>query len=191
MHIELTDHLRCPADHDESFLVLLPATMDGRRVIAGELGCPVCHWSASWSDGVPDFGAGVVAGGAPPCDADALLALLGIEGAGGWVALAGTMAALAPAVAERLPGVGIVALNPPPTVAPRGGVQVLRSGRWPLKQQSLRGVAVGGDVEGWREQALGSVLPGLRAVGSGSAPAEGPRRELLAEAGGLWVVRCR
>jgi hypothetical protein len=24
MFIELTDHFRCPADHDESFLVLLP-----------------------------------------------------------------------------------------------------------------------------------------------------------------------
>jgi hypothetical protein len=191
MHIELTDHLRCPSDHEESFVVLLPAAMDGRRVMAGELGCPTCQWSVSWRDGVPDFGGGVVAEDEPPCDADALLAMLGIEGAGGWLALAGTMAVLAPAVAERLPGVGIVAVNPPPAVVPQGGVQVIRSGRWPLKQQSMRGVALGGNAEGWLVQAVGSVLPGLRAVGSGTVPTEGPRVELLAEAGGLWVVRAR
>ncbi len=43
MHIELTDLLRCPADHDEAFLVLLPDRMEGRRVLAGHLGCPMCN----------------------------------------------------------------------------------------------------------------------------------------------------
>ena len=43
MFIELTDHLRCPADHDESFLVLLPLDLAGRDVVQGTLGCPVCQ----------------------------------------------------------------------------------------------------------------------------------------------------
>lgn len=190
MHIELTDHLRCPEPHDEAFLVLLPGRMDGRRVLAGELGCPICEWSTTWADGVPDFGGGAVAAGAAPCDAEALVAMLGIEGPGGWVALAGTMTGLAPALSELLRGVGIVAINAPAEVAPTGGVQLLRSGRWPIKQHALRGVALGAGAADWAEQALGSVLPGRRAIGVGDVPSGEVGRELLAEADGLWVVRC-
>lgn len=191
MHIELTDLLRCPKEHDESFLVLLPGRMAGRRVMSGELGCPICQWTTAWQDGTPDFGGGEVAPGEPPCDASALLALLGVEGAGGWLALAGTLAALAPDVAASLPGVGIVAINPPPSLRFADGVQLLFSGVWPIKQHALRGVAIGSGAEAWTDQAVGSVLPGLRAVGSGTPPPVGARRELLAEAGGLWVVRSR
>ncbi len=56
MFIELTDHLRCPADHDESFLVLLPERMEGRSVRAGRLGCPVCGRTFELVDGVLDLG---------------------------------------------------------------------------------------------------------------------------------------
>ena len=50
-HIELG-----PADHDESFLVLLPDRMDGRSVIEGQLGCPVCGRTFLLSDGILDTG---------------------------------------------------------------------------------------------------------------------------------------
>lgn len=190
MHIELTDHLRCPEPHDEAFLVLLPSRMEGRRVVAGELGCPICDWSTRWEDGIPDFSGGVVAEGEPPCDAEALVAMLGIEGAGGWLVLAGRFAALAAEVSTLLPGVGVVAINAPRSLAPVGGVQLLRSGRWPIKRHALRGVALGPGAGEWTGQALESVLPGLRAVGSGEVPAGGAPREVLAEAAGLWVVRC-
>ena len=56
MFIELTDHLRCPADHDESYLVLLPDQMEGRSVRAGQLGCPVCGRTYQLTDGVLDLG---------------------------------------------------------------------------------------------------------------------------------------
>ena len=56
MFIELTDHLRCPADHDESFLVLLPDRMEGRSVRTGHLGCPVCGRTFQLADGVLDTG---------------------------------------------------------------------------------------------------------------------------------------
>ena len=61
MHIELTDHLRCPREHAEAFLVLLPDRMDQRRVVAGHLGCPVCGWSTAWTDGRSIDLAGLVA----------------------------------------------------------------------------------------------------------------------------------
>jgi|CXWL01.1.fsa_nt_gi hypothetical protein len=189
MHIELTDHLRCPEPHDEAFLVLLPGRMDGRRVVAGELGCPICQWSVTWEDGIPDFGGGAVAAGDPPCDAEAVVAMLGIEGAGGWLALAGTLAALAPDVSALLPGVGVVAINPPPLMRPDGGVQLLRSGRWPIKRHALRGVALGEGVADWTDQAVASVLPGLRVMGIAQSPAAATGWELLANAGGLWVGR--
>jgi uncharacterized protein YbaR (Trm112 family) len=191
MHIELTDHLRCPEAHDEAFLVLLPLRMEGRQVVAGELGCPICQWSTRWDDGIPVFGAVEGVAPPPPVDADGLITMLGVEGAGGWIALSGRMAALAPAVAALLPGVGVVAINPPGTVKPEHGVQVLRSARWPLKQHALRGVACGGESVTWMADAVGSVLPGLRAIGSGAPPADQERFEVLAEADGLWVVRRR
>ena len=54
MFIELTDHLRCPNEHEESFLVLLPGTMEGRSVRTGDLGCPVCGRTFQLTDGVFD-----------------------------------------------------------------------------------------------------------------------------------------
>lgn len=190
MHIELTDHLRCPEPHDEAFLVLIPDAMAGRRVTAGHLGCPACGWSCAWEDGVPVFGDVAIPEGAPPFDAEAALAMLGLEGPGGWLALAGTAGALAHDLAELLPDVAIVAVNPPEGVASAGAVSVVRSPVWPIKQHAMRGVVIGEGVAAVAD-ALGSALPGLRVVGVGSRPDLGAGDELVAEAGGVWVIRHR
>ncbi len=55
MFIELTDHLRCPADHPEAYLVLIPNAMQARRVLSGTLGCPVCHAEYRITDAIADF----------------------------------------------------------------------------------------------------------------------------------------
>lgn len=191
MHIELTDHLRCPGDHPEAFVVLLPATMDGRDVIAGDLGCPVCGWSIHWDDRIPDFGGGTVSTASPPFDADALAALLGVDGPGGWIALAGSLAGLAPALADLLPGVSVIAVNPPGAVSDDPRIQVLRSGRWPIRRASMRGVAVGGDAAGFLPDAIGSALPGLRVVGEGEPPGDIGAAALLASGDGVWVLQAR
>ncbi|MEO5799894.1 MAG: hypothetical protein ABIZ70_00370 [Gemmatimonadales bacterium] len=191
MHIELTDHLRCPQPHEEAFLVLLPDQMSGRSVVAGHLGCPACGWNCAWVDGVPDFGGGHPSTTAPPCDAVSAAALLGVSGPGGWVVLAGSAAALADELAELLPGVSLVVINPPVNTTPSERVNVLRSGAWPIKEHAMRGVVLGSDAGAWRDAAVRSVLPGLRAVGVGAPPVELPGVELLAEADGVWVVRRR
>ena len=191
MHIELTDHLRCPEPHEEAFLVLLPERMDARCVQAGHLGCPICGWSTAWGDGVPAFGAGWRSTDTMPCDAESAVALLGLSGPGGWLAVAGSAGALAHRLTELLEGVQVVAINPPETVMPAGTVSVLTSDRWPVKAQAMRGVVIGSDTAAWRDQAVRSVLPGLRAVGAGPAPSDGVGVELLASADGLWVVRRR
>lgn len=55
MHIELIDLLRCPRQHEESWLVAAFNKMDGRFVIEGKLGCPICSASYPITGGVADL----------------------------------------------------------------------------------------------------------------------------------------
>ena len=93
--IELTDHLRCPADHEESYLVLLPDRIEDRSVRDGRLGCPVCGRTFVLADGVLDL-----VDAAPPTPAPTrhvspptpLAALAGLGGPGGYLVLVGAPA---------------------------------------------------------------------------------------------------
>jgi uncharacterized protein YbaR (Trm112 family) len=190
MFIELTDHLRCPAAHDEQFLVLLPGEVKDRSVREGHLGCPVCGRTFRLVDGVFDLGDAPTAGGAAePLAADAVAALVGLNGPGGYLLLVGAVGAGWRGVGEAIPGVGLVVLNPPDGVADEPGVSVLRGGMIPLKRNTVRGVVLsppfGGDPH-WVEEAVRVTLPGLRVVGGGPEP-RSDAVELLASAGGYWV----
>ena len=57
MFIELIDVLRCPNPHEESWLVLASRRIDGRDVMEGVLGCPVCAAEVPSADGVGRFAA--------------------------------------------------------------------------------------------------------------------------------------
>ncbi len=193
MHIELTDHLRCPADHPASFLVLIPAEMTGRDVRRGVLGCPVCRREYPIVDGVVHFTPASPAVGPPVTapGAEALAAFLGVEGPGGFVALVGSAASFAAGLGGLLPGVQLVSVNPPEGVAPALSESRLLSPVLPFKAASLRGIVVGapyGAEPLWIDAAVGSVLPGLRVAGQGPAPGV-PRFERLGEAAGWWVGR--
>jgi hypothetical protein len=190
VYIELTDHLRCPESHEEAYLVLLPDQVDHRDVVAGHLGCPICGWSCAWTDRTPDFGGGWRSDAASPCASGSdAQALLGIDGPGGWIALAGSAGRIALELQESLPGVGIVAVNPPADLRSSGTISVLLSGTWPLKAHAIRGAILGSDATAWTASALASVLPGLRIVGAGPRP-EGAA-EVIGEAGGVWVAKRR
>jgi hypothetical protein len=190
MFIELTDHLRCPVEHDEAFLVLLPDRLEGRSVRAGTLGCPVCDRRFLVRDGVFD------AGDPPPAPSeatrlspDALAALVGLNGPGGYLVLVGAPAAGWREVSALTPGVGLVAVNPPGDVEDVEGISVIRSGRLPLKTRSMRGVVLGAPVgaePAWVKEAARVLLPGLRVVGEGPDPPP-ELVELMASAGGVWV----
>jgi uncharacterized protein YbaR (Trm112 family) len=188
--IELTDHLRCPADHDESFLVLLPGTMEGRSVRTGDLGCPVCGRTFQLKDGVFDTGdapATEVTGSV--LDADAITALVGLSGPGGYLTLVGAAGALWSELAERNSGVALVAVNPPRSVVDGPGISVIRSSSLPLKTGSMRGVVLSrplADEVSWVKEAARVVLYGLRVVGEGKEPPS-DIIELLASADGVWV----
>jgi uncharacterized protein YbaR (Trm112 family) len=191
MFIELTDHLRCPVDHEESFLVLLPDRIEGRSVLAGQLGCPVCGRTYELRDGVLDLG------GAPDwtedsetvLDAEAVTALTGLHGPGGYLTLVGSVASLWQEIAELNPGVALVAVNPPAGMGNTPGISVLRAGRIPLKSGAMRGVVLGktfGGSADWVSEAARVVLPGLRVVGEGPDPSPAVI-DLMASADGVWV----
>ena len=191
MFIELTDHLRCTADHDEQFLVLLPEMMEGRRVTRGNLGCPVCGRVVPIVEGVADFGGDTPAVGTTVLTAEAIASLIGLEGPGGYLALAGAAGSLAPALATLLPGIRFALVNPPADVADSTEASVLRAHRSPLKARSMRGVVVAGDHAGrgdWLAGLIDAVLPGNRIVAEG-APPEREGLTTLAEGAGVWVGR--
>jgi hypothetical protein len=191
MFIELTDHLRCPANHDEAFLVLLPDQVEGRSVRTGILGCPVCDRRFELRSGVLDTGDAPATTSADPgkLTAEALAPLAGLSGPGGYLVLVGPPAALWREVAGLVPGVALVAVDPPPAVVDEPGISVLRSGRLTLKTSSMRGVVLGqpyGGDPAWVKEAARVVLPGLRIVGEGPEP-DPEIIDLLASAGGVWV----
>src|SRR5690606_17381358 len=108
--------LRCPVEHEEQFLVLLPGAMNGRMVREGELGCPVCRRTYLVEAGVLKAAAGEVpapAKAAPALDADAMAAFLGLGGPGGYLVLVGAPGALWRELLALVPGVGPVLINPP------------------------------------------------------------------------------
>jgi hypothetical protein len=188
--IELTDHLRCPNDHQESFLVLLPGRMEGRSVLTGQLGCPVCGRTFELTNGVLDLGDAPdwAENGGSLLDAAAISTLTGLHGPGGYLTLVGNVASIWQEVAELNPGVALVAVNPPPGIADQR-ISVLRAGRLPLKSGSMRGVVLGrtyGAKADWVSEAGRAVLPGLRVVGEGPDPSPAVI-DLMASADGVWV----
>jgi len=191
MFIELTDHLRCPADHEEAYLVLLPDLVERRDVRSGQLGCPVCGWETTVSEGVVDFGGGTPALRPTALSAEGIRAFLGLSGPGGYAALVGGPAVLASELATSLRGVALVLVNPPLATVVEPPVSILRGGRIPVKRASMRGVVLGADFASdpaWVTRAVNAVLPGLRVVVEGT-PVEMPGIEVLAEAEGVWVGR--
>jgi len=192
MFIELTDHLRCPGEHEEAYLVLLPAVMEGRRVVDGVLGCPLCGRETAVTGGEVAFDEVEPSPAATVLTGEAVAALAGIEGPGGYLALIGGPASLSGSLAELFPGVRLVLINPPEGTEPTEGSSVLRGARMPLKARSMRLVVCGGAAvrAGWLDGAVAAVLPGNRIIAEGSPPAR-EDLEVLAEAGGVWVGRRR
>ncbi len=195
MFIELTDHLRCPEDHAEQFLVLLPDEVDRRSVRTGRLGCPVCGRTYAVRDGIAELGAPpALAETGDRLTADVMHVLLGLAGPGGYAVLCGTAGADWRELAELLPGVALVAVNPPADVDDAPPVlSPVRSSIIPVKQRSMRGVVLGPEYAAsphWQAEAARVTLPGRRVVGRGPTPTI-PNLELLASAGDTWVAARR
>jgi len=194
MFIELTDILRCPAEHEEHFLVLLPDGVSDRQVESGQLGCLECGLVFPVKGGVAEFGpAPSDVRASDALTGPAMAALLGLGGPGGYVALVGGVAKDWASFSTAVEGVHVVAVDPPPGTPAGRGLSVVRGGRLPVRSRQLRGVVLGpgfADDPAWLADAVRTLLPGLRLVGEGATPSA-PELEVLASADGVWVARVR
>ena len=199
MHSDLVDKLRCLAVHEESWLVAAADMVDGRHIMHGLLGCPVCHARYPIERGVADFTAGARAPllleSATVADDEStaikLAAMLDLTEPSGYVILVGEWARLAAQLREIAP-VMVLALNPPADVAMGNGVSgVTTLDRIPVAAGSARAIALGGPTGGGPRvidplSALGAVQPGGRVVGV--ACVEMPMDvQLLARDADHWV----
>jgi uncharacterized protein YbaR (Trm112 family) len=177
VHIVLTDRLSCPRCGPAFGLILLADLVEERRVRDGTLGCPNCRDGFPVRDGFGDLRApprGVLqpgrAGSPGPADPDGaehLRALLGVGEGPGTLVLAGAAARLAGDVAERTPGVEIVALDADMALWPDvPGVSRMASRPGiPFFSRTLRGAAVDGGLgTRWLEEAARVVAPYSRVV---------------------------
>jgi uncharacterized protein YbaR (Trm112 family) len=147
--IDLVGHLRCPQLHAETWLVASAKRTEGRHIIEGMLGCPICRAEYPIRDGVVWFGEepGVVTSASDlpetPDLALRLAALLDLSDPTGFALLAGLWAKYARELCT-LVQVQLIVLNPTPPLASGVGVSVLQSSKTgiPLAAAACRGVAL-------------------------------------------------
>jgi uncharacterized protein YbaR (Trm112 family) len=196
VHLLLTDGLTCPRCGPEFGLILLAARIEDRRVLEGALGCPNCRDSFPVKAGFGDLRApprGALGGGraGPPepatsTEPDAALrmaALLGVAEGPGTLVLVGSVARWAGALATRITGVEVVAVDADLALWPeteRVSRMVARPGL-PFFARSVRGAVVDGALGAhWIREAARVVAPLGRVVVT-DAPADGS--EVLRESG--------
>lgn len=185
MHIEFIDLLRCPNVHEDSWLVAAFYKLDGRVVVEGKLGCPVCGAEYFIRDGVAIFQeADVTSQNSPGTDAESeatlISALLDLARPGMLALLAGEWARESETVTE-LTGARIIALNSP---SPSHGSDAVAEVRArlpvPLAERSLDGIAldVAHATPGMLAEAARLLRPRGRLVVRGKAQLTERFREL-------------
>ncbi len=206
MHLLLTDRLTCPRCGPRFGLILLADRMNDRRVVDGLLGCPNCRDRFPVRDGFGDLRApprGPLDSGraGPPGqvderETDRLTALLGVPEGPGTLALVGAPARHGPGLAERVPGVEVVALDADLSSwpeAPRVSRMTARPGI-PFFDATLRGVVVDGVLGvSWLKEAARTISRLARVVvvdadDDVTAILEGAHLEVLAAEAGTVVA---
>jgi uncharacterized protein YbaR (Trm112 family) len=110
MLLSLADIFRCPADHEETSLVLSVDAWRGQRVERGVLGCPHCRSRYPIASGAIDFRSvrdipiPLVTDSSANDEVDRVQALLNLADPGGVILLAGRYAALGTSLARLIAG---------------------------------------------------------------------------------------
>jgi uncharacterized protein YbaR (Trm112 family) len=178
MHTSLLDHLRCPAPHESTWLVATVSRQDGRDVIDGRLGCPVCRATYPLTQGIVHLGE--YRASPPPVapipnddDLMRLAALLHLAEPGGAVALTPWWAEYARPLSV-LVDVQVVLVEPPRAMTMVEGVAgIVGTHGLPLAANAVRGVA----LDAWTADhpvALASWLAAVKPKGRVVAPADVP-----------------
>ena len=184
MHSELVDTLRCLSIHEESWLVAAADETEGRHIMRGLLGCPVCHARYPIAHGIADFSGGARVPVAlenasiAPDEAPAvkLAAMLDLTDPSGYVILVGEWARLGAALREIVP-VMVLAVNPHPDASIGDGVSgVTTLDRIPVAASSARAIAFApaspaDELPLELTAALGAVRPGGRVVANAAVSA--------------------
>lgn len=170
MFIEMIDLLRCPREHDETWLVAAFTTMDGRFVVEGKLGCPVCSASYDIVDGVARFGGEISDAFAPNVSPESVMrtaALLNLVRPGALAVLCGSEASAAEDLSQ-LTQCRVIAMNPAASIEDTDHVgTIVTDDRIPLARNSVDAIAIG-DCE----SLLNDASRVLRPSGRLTIPAE-------------------
>ena len=148
MFIPLVDVVRCPRQHEETWLVAAFTKMNGRFVVEGSLGCPICEATYLISNGIADF-----TGESPPRarmssnegddpeQAIRLAAFLNLVRSGSTVVLEGDQAVHATAIAN-ITQCRVIVLNPSHAVIETEQTSTIHAAdRIPLGTSTVDGVA--------------------------------------------------
>jgi uncharacterized protein YbaR (Trm112 family) len=144
--IEMIDLLRCPREHEETWLVAAFSEMDGRFVVEGKLGCPICKASYDIVDGVACFGGEISEAFAPNVSAESVMrtaALLNLMRPGLLVVLCGSEASAAEDLSQ-LAQCRVIAMNPAANIEDTDHVgTIVTTDRIPLATASVDAIAIG------------------------------------------------
>lgn len=189
MHVELLDTLRCTAPHESSWLVAASSRTEGRFIIEGVLGCPVCGAEYAIRDGAAWFGerdeAHALAGAiASEDEVTRLAALLAFDERGGLYLLEGPLAVMGEALADVAPARFILLAPPehcPGHVVIRGAGDLV-----PLAEGVLRGAAISRPSAGLAAAAVRALAVRGRLVAPAATPVP-DGLEILARDDRQWV----
>jgi len=175
MYIELIDLLRCPREHDDTWLVAAFTKMDGRFIVTGKLGCPVCNSTFAIEKGRADLRlpdardqgehAAKSLTGHDPDSAVRLAAMLGLTRPGSLAVLSGAESSLARAVSE-LTDCRVIVLDPSDAIPDSERIAGIFAGRRiPLAAASVDGIVTTDSGAGLSD-AVRVLKPGGRLVTS-------------------------
>ena len=147
MFIETIDLLRCPREHEETWLVAAFTKMNGRFVVEGSLGCPICEATYLIASGIADFAPETQRA---PANASAssdteqairLAAFLNLVRPGSTVVLEGDYAIHAATIAD-ITHCRVIAINPSHEVIETEQTSTIHAaGRIPLGTSAVDGIA--------------------------------------------------
>jgi|SRR5690349_4763024 len=182
MYIELVDSLRCLEAHEETWLVAAVTRMDGRHIVEGKLGCPVCRreyavragvgWFSARQPGATEPSLTTASGATDDAGIMRAGALLGLGEAGGIVVLGGAWTAFADPVAGLGAAHAIVLNVQASEASPQEVSSVVVDDRLPFRAGALRAVAL--DATLASTPLLASATSALRSRGRLVGPAAAP-----------------
>jgi uncharacterized protein YbaR (Trm112 family) len=186
--IELIDLLRCPNQHADSWMVAAFNKMDGRFVVDGRLGCPICSRNYEIRDGIADLRVeldDLPSSSREPengADGDAALraaALLGLSSPRSLVLLVGAAAGLGEWISEMTEA-RVMAINPFDRISETERIASIRvNDRFPFAPVSVDAIMLDDSASETLARDAGRVLrQGGRLVGPSTLRVDGQFREL-------------